>query len=260
MKKSLICCVMAVLVLLPVLHGCRKADAAEPEAVRVFSQLLPENKLFYSEDGGIWCLDHRVRQNEGEPERLVVQRCGPVFLPETEDVGKTLSLHITGIEKAEPPASSENAEWWYLAYTYETENRELKAVSLSLQIRLDGRWYLLPSGGYTPDRPGLINLMTGRLYPDQTEQIVPGHYRLVLFRDWRGEVSLDAEEFDLVETGDGYAVEGIQKLSALTPEEAYIPQKNILRQDGSGWSMAEAGSQAFWDMMSDTIQARETKS
>ena len=82
MKKSLICCVLAVLALLPVLHGCRKADAAEPEAVRVFSQLLPENKLFYSEDGGIWCLDHRVRQNEGEPERLVVQRCGPVFLPE----------------------------------------------------------------------------------------------------------------------------------------------------------------------------------
>ena len=232
-----------------------ESAAPDPETVRVFSQLLPNNYLFYSEDGGIWCLDHRERQDEGEPERLVVQRYGPVFLPETEDVGDTLSLEITGIRRSEPPASSEKTDWWYLEYAYTVKNRELTAASLSLQIRLDGRWYVLPSGGFTPDEPGLINLMRGRLYPDEAEQIVPGHYRLVLYRDWRGEVSLDAAEFDLVETADGYAVDRIQKL-ALLREEAYIPQKNILRQDGSGWLMAEAGSQDFWDRMTDTIEAK----
>ena len=248
--------VFSILVSLLLLQGCKKAAASEPEAVRVFSQLLPNNYLFYSEDGGIWCLDHRERQDEGEPERLVVQRYGPVFLPETGDVGDTLSLQITGIRRSEPPTSSENPDWWYLEYAYTVNNRELTAASLSLQIRLDGRWYVLPSGGFTPDQPGLINLMRGHLYPDEVEQIVPGHYRLVLYRDWRGEISLDVAEFDLVETEDGYAVDNIQKPSSLLTEEAWIPQKNILRQDGSGWLMAEADSQDFWDRMTDIIEAK----
>ena len=260
MKKGvLIFSLIAMLGALLVLCGCKKAEAAEPESVRVFSQLLPENYLFYSEDGGIWCLDHSERQKEGEPERLVVQRYGPVFLPDTEDVGKTLSLEITGIERSDPPASAAKPDWWYLACTYEAENREQKSVSLSLQIQLDGKWYLLPSGGNTPDQPGLLNLMVGRLYPDQTEQIIPGHYRLVLYRDWRGEVSLDVEEFDLVETAEGYTIENIQKPSALLREEASIPQKSILRQDGSSWKLAEAGSQDFWDRMTDTIEAQAKK-
>lgn len=259
MKKRMICGLIAMLGFLLIFEGCKKADASERETVRVFSQLLPENYLFYSEDGGIWCLDHSVRQDEGEPERLVVQRFGPVYLPQTADVGKTLSLHITGIEKADPPASSENADWWYLAYTYEVENRELAAAALSLQIRLDGRWYVLPSGGLTPDQPGLINLMRGRLYPEQTEQIIPGHYRLVLFRDWRGEVSLDAEEFDLVEKDGEYSVENIKEASNLFAEKAAVPDRNILRADGSSWKLAEAGSQDFWDMMSDTIEAQAKK-
>lgn len=242
-----------------ILQGCKKAAVSEQETVRVFSQLLPENYLFYSEDGGIWCLDHRERQNDGEPGRLVVQRYGPVFLPDTEDIGDTLSLHITGITKSEPPTSSKNADWWYLDYTYEVDNRELAAATLSLQIKLDGRWYMLPSGGYTPDQPGQINLMRGHLYPDDVEQIIPGHYRLVLFRDWRGEVSLDVEEFDLVKTEDGYTIDHIQKLTTLSTEVAYIPQKNILRQDGSKWMMVNAGSQDFWNMMSDTIEAKAEK-
>ena len=242
-----------------ILQGCKKTAVSEQETVRVFSQLLPENDLFYSEDGGIWCLDHRERQNDGEPERLVVQRYGPVFLPETEDVGDTLSLQITGIVRADPPASSEKSDWWYLACTYEAENRPLAAVSLSLQIELGGKWYILPSGGFTPDQPGLINLMRGHLYPDDVEQIIPGHYRLVLFRDWRGEAALDVEEFDLVKTEDGYTLDNIQKPTELSTENAYIPQKNILRQDGSKWSMVTAGSQDFWDMMSDTIEAKAKK-
>ena len=247
---------ISILGFILILQGCKKATVSEQETVRVFSQLLPDNYLFYSEDGGIWCLDHRERQNESEQEQLVVQRYGPVFLPETEDIGDTLSLHITGITKSEPPTSSENSDWWYLSFDYEVENRELASASLSLQIKLDGKWYILPSGGYTPDQPGLINLMRGHLYPDEVEQIIPGHYRLVLLRDWRGEVSLDVEEFDLVETKDGYTINNIQKPSVLLKEEAYIPQKNILRQDGSKWSMVNAGSQDFWNMMSDTIEAK----
>ena len=259
MKKRMICGLIAMLGFLLIFEGCKKADASERETVRVFSQLLPENYLFYSEDGGIWCLDHSVRQNEGEPERLVVQRFGPVSLPQTEDVGKTLSLHITGIEKEDSPTSSENSDWWYLAYTYEVENRELAAAALSLQIRLDGRWYVLPSGGLTPDQPGLINLMRGRLYPEQTEQIIPGHYRLVLFRDWRGEVSLDAEEFDLVEKDGVYSLENLNEASNLFSDKAAVPDKNILRVDGSSWKLVEAGSQEFWNMMTDTIEAQAKK-
>ena len=252
--------IITIVGFLLILQGCKKVTISKQETVHVFSQLLPENYLFYSEDGGIWCLDHRERQSEGEPERLVVQRYGPVFLPETEDVGKTLTLQVTGIEKTVPSTSSANTDWWYLAYSYETENRPLASVALSLQIRLDGRWYLLPSGDILPRfRPGLISLMGGRLYPDEVEQIVPGHYRLVLFRDWRGEVSLDVEEFDLVETEDGYAIDNIQKPTELAAENAYIPQKNILRQDGSKWSMVSAGSQDFWNMMTDTIEAKAKK-
>ena len=247
--------VIAAFGFLFVLQGCKKAAVSEQETVRVFSQLLRENDLFYSEDGGIWGLDHRERQDEGARERLVVQRYGPVFLPETEDVGKSVTLQITGIERAAPPTSSAYADWWYLGYAYEAENREERSVSLSLQIRLDGRWYLLPSGGFTPDKPGLINLMRGRLYPEQTEQIIPGHYRLVLFRDWRGEAALDAVEFDLVQTEDGYAIDHIEKPTGLFTEKAYIPQKNIQRQDGSKWLMADAGSQDFWDRMTDTVEA-----
>ena len=260
MKKGvLIFSLIAMLGALLVLCGCKKAEASEPETVRVFSQLLPENYLFYSEGGGIWCLDHSERQDEGEPERLVVQRYGPVYLPQTEDVGKTLSLNITGIEKADPPVSSESPQWWYLACTYEAENRKQTSVSLSLQIQLDGRWYLLPSGGNTPDQPGLLNLMAGRLYPDQTEQIVPGHYRLVLFRDWRGEVSLDVKEFDLIEKEGEYFLENIQTPANLFAEKAAVPDTIITRADGSSWKLAVAGSQDFWDRMTDTIEAQAKK-
>ena len=244
--------------------GCTKADASDRETIRVFSQLLPENALFYSEDGGVWSLDHRIRRSEGEAERIAAQRLGPVFLPETEDVGETLRLHITGIRKTTAPASSVQPDWWYLDYTYEKADNKPKTITLSLQIRLDGEWYLLPSGGLTPenspDQPDSINLMKGRLYPEETEQIIPGHYRLLLFRDWRGAVSLDVEEFDLTETEEGFAIDHIQRPAALYPEEAYVPGRKILREDGSGWSLVEAGSLHLWDyesFVTDTLEAQE---
>ena len=247
---------IAMLGFLLVLQGCRKAVVSEPESVRVFSQLLPENYLFFSEDGGIWCLDHRERQNDGEPERLVVQRYGPVCLQKTEDIGKSLSLHITGLVKSDPPISTENSDWWYLGYTYEVGDKKLKSVSLSLQIQLDGRWYILPSSGLTPDQPDLINLMRGRLYPDQTEQIIPGHYRLVLLRNWRGDISLDVKEFDLTERGGEYYIESVQEPSNLFSEKTTVPDKNILRADGSSWRLVEAGSQDFWNIMTDIIEIK----
>ena len=248
----------AMLILFFASPGCKRAETTEPETVRVFSRLLPENSLFWSEDGGVWGLDHYEKQREDGSERVVAVRYGPVFLPETEDVGETLKLRITGIHESTPDYAKQ-PRWWYLDYTWEQADKKPKAVSLSLQIRLDGHWYVLPSGGLTqewdPEQPDSLNLMKGRLYPEETEQITPGHYRLVLFRDWRGEISLDAEEFDLAETGDGYAVENITKPSDLFTEDAYVPVKSIRRQDGSGWSLAEAGARYPWDRLVDILEA-----
>ena len=230
----------------------------ERETTRVFSRLLSENALFQSEDGGVWGLDHHEKQSEGMPERIAATRYGPVFLPETEDVGKTLKLRITGVHESTPDYAKQD-RWWYLDYTWEKADKKPKTVSFSLQILLDGRWYTLPSGGltpeWTPDQPDSLNLMKGRLYPEETEQITPGHYRLVLFRDWRGEIALDAEEFDLVETGDGYAVENIRKPESLFSESAFVPEKNIRRQDGSSWRLAEAGERYPWDRLTDILEA-----
>ncbi len=248
----------AMLILFFTSPGCKRAETTEPETVRVFSRLLSENSLFWSEDGGVWGLDHYEKQREGGSERVAAVRYGPVFLPETEDVSDTLKLHITGIHES-TPISAKQPRWWYLDYTWEQTDKKPKAVSLSLQILLDGRWYVLPSGGptpeWTPDQPNSLNLMKGRLYPEETEQITPGHYRLVLFRDWRGALSLDVEEFDLVETGDGYAVENIKKPSDLFTENAYVPGQSIRRQDGSGWRLAEAGARYPWDYLTDVLEA-----
>ncbi len=239
--------------------GCKRAEAPEPETVRVFSLLLPENCLFTSEDGGVWGLDHRIRQDEGGPERVVAQRYGPVFLPATEDVGVTFSLQITGIRKVAMPDPADRPDWWFLDYTYEQADRKPKAITLSLQILLDGQWYLLPSGGLTPesvpDQPGSVSLMKGRLYPDQQEQIIPGHYRLVLLRDWRGEVSLDVKEFDLLETAEGFSIDHIRKPSTLFAEEIKTPGGRILREDGSAWSLAEAGALNDWGPAADILEA-----
>lgn len=259
MRKMLFSLALAALLLLLLaVPGCKRAETTEPETVRVFSRLLSENALFRSEDGGVWGLDHHEKQSEGGPERVAARRYGPVFLPETEDVGQTLKLHITGIHESTPDHAKQ-PHWWYLDYTYEKADKKPKSVSFSLQIRLDGQWYTLPHGGLTqewdPNRPDSMNLMKGRLYPEETEQITPGHYRLVLFRDWRGAISLDAEEFDLVETEDGYAVENIQKPADLFTEEAYAPGENIRRQDGSVWRLAEAGERWPWDFLTDVLEA-----
>ena len=232
--------------------GCRSSETTERETVSVFSRLLPENALFTSEDGGVWGLDHRERRAEGTAERVVAQRYGPVFLPETEDFGKTLSLHITGIRQStdtEPPG-------WYLDYTYEQADNNRKAVTLFLLIRLEGQWYLLPSGGYTPDQPGSMNLMKGRLYPDDTAQVIPGHYCLVLLRDWRGAVSMDAEEFELLETNDGFTIDKIQKPTDLFMGEVFVPDRGILREDGSSWCLVEAGASDLWNRVTDILEAR----
>ncbi len=244
----------AILLLILTSPGCKRAESPEPETVRVFSRLLAENSLFRSEDGGVWGLDHYERRSEGEPERILAQRYGPVFLPETEDVGKTLKLRITGIHESTPDHAKQ-PHWWYLDYTWEKADKKPKSVSLSLQLLLDGKWYILPSGGMTPDEPDSMNLMKGRFYPEETEQITPGHYRLVLFRDWRGEIALDVEEFDLVETGEGYSVENLRKPESLFSEEAYVPGKNIRRQDGSAWRLAEAGERYPWDRLTDVLEA-----
>ena len=245
---------LAMLVLLLALSGCRRAETPERETARVFSRLLPENTLFWSEDGGVWCLNAHLRDVEEGPERVSARRYGPVFLPETADVGETLQLHIQGIRESTPDYAKQD-RWWYLDYTYDKADKKPKALSLSLQILLDGRWYVLPSGGMTPDEPGSLNLMKGRFYPEETEQIIPGHYRLVLFRDWRGEIALDAEEFDLLETEDGYSAENIRKAEALFAEEDCVPEKNILRQDGSRWRLSEAGEGYCWDCLMDTLEA-----
>ena len=244
----------AMLLLLPALPGCKRAETPEPETVRVFSRLLSENALFRSGDGGVWGLDHHEKQSEGGPELVAAVRYGPVFLPETEDVSRTLKLHITGVHESTPDYAKQ-PHWWYLDYTWEQADKKPKAVTLSLQIRLDGQWYVLPSGGLTPDQPDSMNLMKGRFYPEETEQITPGHYRLVLFRDWRGAISLDAEEFDLVETGEGYAVENVRKPDDLFAEETYVPGENIRRQDGSAWHMKEAGERYPWDYLTDILEA-----
>ncbi len=241
--------VTVLLAFLFLLSGCKKAETAERETVRVFSRLLPENALFWSEDGGVWGLDHRDRKREeGELERVFAQRYGPVFLPETEDVGQTLRLHITGIREYSP-AYAKRPDWWFLDYTYEQADEKPKTVTPSLQIRLDGQWYCLPFGGLTPEwiqeLPGSLSLMKGRLDPEETEQIIPGHYRLVLYRDWRGEISLDAEEFDLIETEDGFAVDRIRKPADLFGEKAAVPAQRVLREDGSSWRLAEAGVNDF---------------
>ena len=245
----------AILLLILTSPGCKRAEPPEPETVRVFSRLLAENSLFRSEDGGVWWLVGHTRSGEGEPERVIAQRYGPVFLPETEDVGKTLKLRITGIHESTPDHAKQ-PHWWYLDYTYEKADEKPKVLSVSLQIRLDGRWYTLPSGGMTPDEPGSMNLMKGRFYPEETEQITPGHYRLVLFRDWRGAIALDVEEFDLVETGEGYSVENIRKPESLFSEEAYVPGKNIRRQDGSAWRLDETAAVYFFGgILIDTLEA-----
>ena len=249
----------AILLLVLTSPGCKRAEPPELETVRVFSRLLAENSLFRSEDGGVWWLVGHTRSGEGEPELLLAQRCGPVFLPETEDVGWTLKLHITGVHESTPDHAKQ-PHWWYLDYTWEKADKKPKTVSFSLQIRLDGRWYTLPSGGltpeWTPDQPDSLNLMKGRLYPEETEQITPGHYRLVLFRDWRGAISLDAEEFDLVETEDGYAVENVRKPDDLFAEEAYVPGKSIRSQDGSAWRQSETAAVYFFGgVLIDTLEA-----
>ena len=237
--------------------SCKRTSISDSETIRIFSLLLPENFLFYSEDGGVWCLDHTVRVAEGEAEQVVAQRYGPVFLPKTEDVNKTLQLHITGIHRSD---NTEFPDWWFLEYTYEKADKNPKTLSLSLQLLLNGQWYVLPSGGsipsFVPWEPNSINLMKGRLYPEETEQIVPGHYRLVLLRDWRGEIALDVEEFDLVKTEDGYDINHIRKPNAYFSEEAYIPQKNILREDGSNWNLVKADAFNYWDFMTDTLEAQ----
>lgn len=240
-----------------VLTNCKKAEVVPKlEIIQVFSQLLPENYLFYSEDGGLWALNHIERKIEGQPELVVAQRFGPVFLPETEDVSKTLTLQIMGIRKTESLGSSKQPYWWYLDYSYKQSDNNPKAVTVSLQIQLDGQWYLLPSSGYTQDQQNSINLMKGRLYPNENERITPGHYRLVLLRDWRGEISLDIEEFDLLKTEDEYSIEYIHKPSDLCIMEAKIPSGNIFRQDGSSWSIVKAGSLDFWHSMTDILEAR----
>ena len=258
-KALLLLAFAAMLILLLASSGCKKAETPEPETVRVFSRLLAENSLFWSEDGGVWGLFGHLRHSEGEPELVAVQRYGPVFLPETEDVGRTLKLHITGIHESTPDHAKQ-PHWWYLDYTWEKADKKPKSVSLSLQIKLDGQWYTLPHGGLTqewdPNQPDSMNLMKGRLYPEETEQITPGHYRLVLFRDWRGVISLDAEEFDLVETGDGYAVENVRKPDDLFAEEAYVPGKSIRRQDGSAWRLSETAAFYFFGgILIDTLEA-----
>ena len=233
--------------------SCKRTSISESETIRIFSLLIPENFLFYSEDGGIWCLDHMVRGADGEAEQVVAQRYGPVFLPETEDVGKTLQLHITGIHRSD---NMKFPDWWFLDYFYEKADNKPKTLSLSLQLSLNGQWYVLPVGGsipsFVPWEPNSINLMKGRLYPEEAELIVPGHYRLVLLRDWRGEVALDVEEFDLVETVDGYAINNIHKPADLNAEEAYVPEKIIQREDGSHWRLAEASRLEWWDFQPDT--------
>ena len=254
-KKRLPLAFAAMLILVLALPGCKKAKTPEPETVRVFSRLLSENTLFWSEDGGVWWLVGHVRSGEGEPELVAAQRYGPVFLPETEDVGQTLKLHITGIHESTPDHAKQ-PHWWYLDYTWEKADKKPKSVSLSLQIKLDGRWYMLPYSGLTPDQPDSMNLMKGRFYPEETEQITPGHYRLVLFRDWRGAISLDVEEFDLVETGDGYAVENVRKPDDLFAEKAYVPDKSIRRQDGSLWRLSESAAVYFFGgILIDTLEA-----
>lgn len=249
----LVIVVTIMLMLIGVLSGCKKAKPVESETVRVFSLLLPENYLFYSEDGGIWCLDHTMRRAEGEAEQVVAQRYGPVFLPETEDVGKTLQLQITGIHKSD---NTNSPDWWFLDYSYEKADNKPKTLSLSLQLSLNGQWYVLPAGGSIPSfvswEPNSINLMKGRLYPEEAEQIVPGHYRLVILRDWRGEIAFDVEEFDLIETADGYTIDHIQKPADLFGEEAHVPERSILRADGSRWRLAEASRLEWWDFQPDT--------
>ncbi len=253
--------ILVAALLISSLSGCKKPEATERETIRVFSQLLPENDLFYSEDGGIWGYSNRVHGNEGEPEQRAAVRYGPVFLPETEDVGDTLRLHITGIRKTEPLGSSKQQAWWFLDYSIEQSDSKNKAAILSLQIRLDGKWYLLPSGGLTPESipelPNSISLMKGRLYPEETEQIIPGHYRLVLIQDWRGNISLDVEEFDLLEKQDGYVIDHIQKPAELFKEKNVVPGKNVQRKDGSKWTMVEASPLEWWEsaLRTDTLEA-----
>ena len=247
--------IIIMLALIGVLSGCTKEEAPERETVRVFSRLLPENELFYSEDGGVWGLDHHENRREGGPERVAATRYGPVFLPETEDVDETLKLQITGIHSSTPDYAKQ-PEWWYLDYTYEVTDKKPMTPTLYLQLQLDGKWYVLPYGGltpeWTPEQPNSLSLMKGRLYPEETEQITPGHYRLVLLRDWRGDIAIDAVEFDLVETADGYAIDHIQKPADLFREETFVPEKNILRTDGSRWRMAEASRLEWWDFQPDT--------
>ncbi len=98
--------------------------------------------------------------------------------------------------------------------------------------------------------------MKGRLYQNENERITPGHYRLVLLRDWRGEISLDVEEFDLLKTEDEYSIEYIHKPSDLFITDAKIPSGNIFRQDGSNWGIVKVGSLGFWHSMTDTLEAR----
>ena len=227
--------------------GKRTAQAGEREAARVFAQLMRDNDLFWSEDGGVWGWRTRRRVGEGEPERFAAVRFGPVFLPETEDVGETLSLEITGIRKDPVRRTQQDRDWWYLDYSYEKVGKVTSSAGVQLQIRLDGQWYRLPYAGLTPAwDPGMpdncISLMSGRFYPEQTEQIIPGHYRLVLYlRDHKGAWFLDVKEFDLMEIGAGFAVDNIRTPAGSYPEEVRVPETNIRREDGSAWRLVEAG-------------------
>ena len=227
--------------------GKQRPRAEGGEAVRAFKQLMAENDLFYSEDGGIWGWAAKVRVGEGEPERVAPVRFGPVFLPEAVDVGETLTLEITGIRKNLVPWTHQTRDWWYLEYSYEKVGKVTSYEGLDLHIRLDGQWYRLPYCGLTPawspDMPdNCISLMSGRWNYEYREQIIPGHYRLVLYlRDHKGAWYLDVKEFDLVETWEDFAIENIQTPAELYPEEVRVPEKNVRREDGSAWRLVEAG-------------------
>ena len=254
---------LAALLCAVTFSGGKQAEkAGEREAVRIFTQFMRDNDLFWSEDGGVWGWRTKVRVGEGEPERFAAVRFGPVFLPETEDVGETLILEIKGIRKNLVPWPHQNRDWWYLDYACEQNGKVTSSVGQEVDIRLDGEWYRLPYIGQTPmwdpSMPdGCISLMSGVFYAEQTEQIFPGHYRLVAYlRDWKGRYSLDVREFDLLETAEGFSIKNIHEPAELYPEEARIPEKNIRREDGSAWRMVEADEYKLHPyLMMDILEA-----
>lgn len=263
------------------LSGCKSAKTASQEKLQLYSALLYKPTdgrfmLYSSEDGGLWSYCVRLKD---EPEKIRAYRWGPVFLPETDDVGKTFSLHITGIRKYVP---SPTKEWWYLDHSIDMPNlAHQKSYARLLLIELDGHWYWLPQdSGYSHDaydpasdtisEDGKTvrclcskNLLAGET--SESQQVIPGHYRFLIFRQWNGKTALDVEEFDLLEIEDGYAIDNIRKPTSeeLFAQEAWIPSRNIRDLDGRAWHMSEAEADRLYFVQDsnkpvDILETEET--